>query len=110
MVRGREVRGFNYDIAMRASDTFAAPGLPNRRSDGWARLIVKGGKVKITTRNSPSAHNSRETCASYQSASARDPHRLVREWTCFDKAHCCLTRIYHISAAAAPAAVYCWTG
>lgn len=80
-----------------------------RRSDREARLIVKGRKVKITTRNSPSAHNSTETCASYQSASARDPHRLVREWTCFDKAHCCLTRIYHISAAAAPAAVCCLT-
>lgn len=59
-------------------------------------------------RHSPSAHNNRGACASYQSTNARDPHRLAYEWSYSDTAHCCPNRIYHISVATAPAAENCW--
>lgn len=59
--------------------------------------------------NLPLAHNNRETCASYQSTNARDPHRLAYEWKCSDKAHCYLNHIYHISAAEALGVECCST-
>lgn len=60
--------------------------------------------------SSPWAHNNRGTCASDQSTNAQDPHRSAYEWSCFDRARCYLNRIYHISAAKAPAFECCSTG
>lgn len=64
------------------------------------REIDCGKKTpSINKQNSPSVHNNRETCASYQSINAQDRPRLACEWNCFDKAHCSVNHIYHIFAA-----------
>jgi hypothetical protein len=79
-----------------------------RRVGETDREIDCGKKTpSINKQNSPSEHNNRETCASYQSINAQDPPRLACEWNCFDKARCSLNHIYRISVARVLDAEYC---
>jgi hypothetical protein len=54
------------------------------------------------------AHNSRGTCASYQSISAPYPPHSAYESIDLNTPHCYLCDIYRISAAAAPAVEKCF--